>query len=67
MKGCPGNRGYGPALWKACEKFGRYIAVGAEAGVVDIPMPFSGVVDKPAFETLKQEIYKLMIINSKVC
>lgn len=49
----PGNIGYGPALWNAWEKFGLYIAVGAEPVVVlAIPSPLSGVPN-PLLDTLK--------------
>lgn len=35
----PGNTGYEPVLWKACVKFGLYIAVGADPAVLAIPIP----------------------------
>ena len=59
----PGNSGYGPALWNACEKFGLYIAVGAEPAVLEIPMPFMAVAPKAAaFDTLKQA--QLIVISA---
>ncbi|VEN34694.1 unnamed protein product [Callosobruchus maculatus] len=39
----PGKSGYGPVLWKACVKFGLYIAVGADPVELDIPIPFTPV------------------------
>lgn len=49
---CPGNRGYGPVRWNACEKFGLYMAVGAEPAVLEMPIPFIGVDTRPVLETL---------------
>jgi hypothetical protein len=58
----PGNSGYGPALWNACEKFGLYIAVGADPAVLEMPMPFMAVAPKAAaFDTLKNLDYRSSI------
>lgn len=50
----PGKSGYGPVLWKACVKFGLYMAVGAEPEALEIPIPFIPVEDSIlAFVILK--------------
>lgn len=59
----PGNNGYGPALWNACEKFGLYMAVGAEPAVLEMPIPFIGVLGKPAFDTLQKTLFVIIIIT----
>lgn len=55
LNGCPGNNaGYGPARWKACEKLGLYMAVGAAPAVLAMPRPFIGAAVKPV-DTLKKK------------
>jgi hypothetical protein len=61
----PGNSGYGPALWNACEKFGLYIAVGADPAVLEMPMPFMAVAPKAAaFDTLIADVFRSGVRDS---